>query len=213
LKDWGCANQLDLDFFAVDNFYIANNTMKDDSDVFAFVDSDAFSFATTLIMSKTPSIKNERDRVFVENYGKDHKSEVVVKPEIKESVYIGSCLGGTFKVETKAKGVTINKCENIAVILHGVVGNVEVVNCKKVQIQLNGTAPIFQVDSSDRTSIYLSPDELKTSFKVYSAKSSSTNVYTPSGEDENVEHAIPEQIVSHLHNGKLVSEVVVPGKE
>jgi len=68
------------------------------------------------------------------------------------------------------------------------------------------------VDSSDRTSIYLSPDELKTTFKVYSAKSSSTNVYTPSG-DESVEHAIPEQIVSHLHNGKLVSEVVIPGKE
>jgi len=163
-------------------------------------------------MSKTPGIKTERERVFVENYPKDHKEQVVVKPEIKETVFLGSNKGGVFKVETKCKGVTVSNCENIAVLLNAVVGNVEVVNCKKVQIQLSGTAPIFQVDASDRTSIHLSAEAVTGGTRVYTAKSASTNIYTPSG-DEEAEHALPEQFVSQIKSGKLHTEVVFPGKE
>jgi len=146
------------------------------------------------------------------NYPKDHKEQVVVKPELKETVFLGNNKGGVFKVETKAKGVTISNCENIAVFLTSVVGNVEVVNCKKVQVQIAGTAPIIQVDASDRTSIHLSAGAVAGGTRVYSAKSASTNIYTPQGDDEQ-EHAVPEQFVSQVKSGKLHTEVVIPGKE
>jgi len=114
--------------------------------------------------------------------------------------------------DPKVKGVTISNCEGIAVLLHSVVGNVEIVNCKKVQVQLSGTAPIFQIDASDRTSVHLSADAVTGGTRVYTAKSTSTNVYTPQGEEE-LEHTVPEQIVSQIRNGKLHTEVIVPGKE
>eukprot|EP00456_Euglypha_rotunda_P039986 TRINITY_DN3084_c0_g1_i3.p1 TRINITY_DN3084_c0_g1~~TRINITY_DN3084_c0_g1_i3.p1 ORF type:complete len:171 (+),score=36.17 TRINITY_DN3084_c0_g1_i3:43-555(+) len=162
-----------------------------------------------------PTIKTERDRVFVENYGKDTKDPVTVKPEIKETVYIGNCSGGQYKVETKCKGVTINKCENITIQLAPVVGNAEIMNCKKVTIYFGGAVPIIQVDGSERISLHIHKDAIDAKVRVYTAKSSSVNVYIPGAkeEDDETEVAIPEQVVSTINGKALSSEVVIPGKE
>jgi len=175
------------------------------------------SFSSGLITKEAPKphIKTERDRVFVENYGKDTKDPVVVKPELKETVYIGNCTGGSFKVETKCKGVTINKCDNITIQLPPVVGNTEVMNCKKTHLHFTSTCPIIQVDGSERVSIHLSKDGVDQKTRIYTAKSSSVNVYIPGAkeDDDEIEVPVPEQIVSYIEKTKLHSEVVVPGKE
>jgi len=71
------------------------------------------------------------------------------------------------------------------------------------------------VDGSERVSIHLSKGTVDQKARIYTAKSSSINVYIPGAKDDDdeIEIAVPEQIVSHIDKNKLHSEVVVPGKE
>jgi len=161
--------------------------------------------------AKVAGIKKERDRVFVENYGKDQKDEVKVSPELKETVYFGNIEGGTFKIESKCKGITINKCKNCSIVFPTIVGNLEIANSSKVQIQATGDVPIIQIDGSERLSIYISDAKCAESVKIYSAKSTSNNVYFPSGEDM-AEFPLPEQFVSLYKGGKLESNVASKGE-
>jgi hypothetical protein len=160
--------------------------------------------------AKAPSIKNERDRVFVENYPKDHKDPVDVKAELKETVYFGNCQGGVFKVNGKCKGITVNKCSNISIIFSTIVGNLELANLSKVQVQIDGDCPIIQMDACERCGVYIKEAKTASTVKIYSAKGTANNVYFPKGDDME-ECPLPEQIVSQFKSGKLESHV--GGKE
>lgn len=132
------------------------------------------------------------------------------------------------------KNLTISGCENIGVVVDDIVTTVEIINCKKVQVQAKNSAGSWIVDKCDRTTIYLPEGSVKDKVRVESASklsrvtqqtptqavvvscmSSATNVLhsTPGGEDM-VENAIPEQIQSTFTLGaKPVHEVVIPDAE
>ena len=76
-------------------------------------------------------------------------------------------------------------------------------------LQITGTAPIIQLDSTDSGQIYLSKDSL--GIEITTAKCSSINVSLPvQGEEDGVfeEQAIPEMLKTVVRDGKLVTTIV-----
>ena len=152
--------------------------------------------------------KKERDRHFIEKYTKDQKEPVSVSPDIKETVYIGNCSDVTVIVETKSKGITLNNCTNVSVLIkNNVVGPVEVVNSKKCNVQTQGEVGIWQIDRSASTNVYLSEVAVEKNNPIFTAQSTATNIFMPKGDDM-VELPVPEMFSSTIKDGELVTEVV-----
>jgi adenylyl cyclase-associated protein len=84
-----------------------------------------------------------------------------------------------------------------------------VTNSPSFALQITGSAPTIQIDSTDSGQIYLSKGCLAT--ELTTAKCSSINVSLPvEGEEEGIfdEHAIPEMLKTVVKDGKLVTTVV-----
>jgi adenylyl cyclase-associated protein len=97
----------------------------------------------------------------------------------------------------------------ISVLVQSVVSSISVTASPSFQLQITGTAPMIQLDSTDSGQIYLSKDSLGT--EVTTAKCSSINISLPvEGEEEGVfeEQPIPEMLKTVVQNGKLVTTVV-----
>ena len=94
-------------------------------------------------------------------------------------------------------------------LVDSVISTVSVTNSPSFALQITGSAPTIQLDSTDTGQIYLSKDCLAT--ELTTAKCSSINVSLPvEGEEEGVfdEHAIPEMLKTVVEDGKLVTVVV-----
>lgn len=89
------------------------------------------------------------------------------------------------------------------------ISSVSITKSPSFQIQITGTAPTIQVDSTDSGQIYLSKGCL--GVEITTAKCSAINVSLPvEGEDDGVfqEQAVPEMLKSVVKDGKLVTSVV-----
>lgn len=76
-------------------------------------------------------------------------------------------------------------------------------------VQVTGTVPMIQVDTTDSGQIYLSKDSLTA--EITTAKCSAINVSLPEeGEEEGVftEHPVPEMLRTVVKDGKLVTSVM-----
>ena len=76
-------------------------------------------------------------------------------------------------------------------------------------MQITGTAPMIQLDSTDSGQIYLSKASLNV--EITTAKCSAINISIPvEGEEEGVfeEQAVPEMLRTLVKDGKLVTTVV-----
>lgn len=85
------------------------------------------------------------------------------------------------------------------------VSAVEIVNCKSVQVQIQGKTPTISVDKTDSGQLYISNECFDV--EIVTSKSSSINVNLPEmGENgDYVEKPIPEQLKSTIVDGKLIS--------
>ena len=84
-----------------------------------------------------------------------------------------------------------------------------ITNSPSFALQITGSAPTIQVDSTDSGQIYLSKDCL--GVELTTAKCSSINVSLPvEGEEEGVfaEQAVPETLKTVVKDGKLLTTVV-----
>lgn len=89
------------------------------------------------------------------------------------------------------------------------ISSISVTNSPSFALQITGTAPTIQLDSTVSGQIYLSKDCLGT--EITTAKCSSINVSLPvPGEEEGVfeEQAVPEMLKTVIKDGKLVTTVV-----
>ena len=87
--------------------------------------------------------------------------------------------------------------------------SISVTRAPSFVLQITGTAPIIQLDSTDSGQIYLSKDSL--GIEITTAKCSSINVSLPvQGEEDGVfeEQAIPEMLKTVVRDGKLVTTIV-----
>jgi len=104
--------------------------------------------------------------------------------------------------------LTVN-CVKTSVLVDSVISTVSVTNSPSFALQITGSAPTIQLDSTDSGQIYLSKDCL--GVEITTAKCSSINVNLPvEGEEDGVfeEAAIPEMLKTIVKGGKLVTTVV-----
>lgn len=123
----------------------------------------------------------------------------------KQQVYLYNCEDLTVVVQGKFKSLAIDTCKNVSVVYDTLISGTEVVNCKKIQLQVNGVCPVFTVDKTHGILVWLSKESLAVS-SFATAQSSEMNVSFPDGEDQK-ELPIPEQFVHKLEGGVVKSEV------
>jgi adenylyl cyclase-associated protein len=95
------------------------------------------------------------------------------------------------------------------VLVDSVISSVSVTASPSFAIQITGSAPTIQLDSTDSGQIYLSKDCL--GVEIFTAKCSAINVSLPvEGEEEGIfaEKPIPEMLRTTIQNGALVTGVV-----
>lgn len=94
-------------------------------------------------------------------------------------------------------------------LVDSVISSISVTNSPSFAVQITGTAPTIQLDSTDSGQIYLSKQCL--GVEITTAKCSSINVSLPvEDEEEGVfdEHPIPEMFRTVVKDGKLVTAAV-----
>ena len=85
------------------------------------------------------------------------------------------------------------------------ISSAEVVNSKKIQLQVTGVCPVFTIDKTQNILIWLSKESLDVS-SFATSLSSEMNVSFPDGDDQK-ELPIPEQFVHKVNAGSITSEV------
>lgn len=150
---------------------------------------------------------DNQSRWYVSGLDKDTSEPVEITSKgLKDSVYVEKCSGGVVKIVGKINALTINNCSGTGIVFDDAVSIAEVINSKKVQVQVIGSVPTLVVDKSADIALYAS-EKSKTISKIVSSESSSINYLTPEGDDM-IEHPVPYQISSEIKDGKLVSSVV-----
>lgn len=126
--------------------------------------------------------------------------------DAKEQVYIYNCVGVTVKINKKFKSLILDKCTNCNVVYDTLISSAEMVNCKKIQLQVLGVCPVFTIDKTNNVLIWLSKESISVSTFTTSL-SSEMNVSFPDGDDQK-ELPIPEQFVHKLGDKLTLSSEV-----
>uniref|UniRef100_A0A8C0XP04 C-CAP/cofactor C-like domain-containing protein n=1 Tax=Castor canadensis TaxID=51338 RepID=A0A8C0XP04_CASCN len=136
-------------------------------------------------------------------YQEDRNDLVISETELKQVAYIFKCDKSTLQIKGKINSITIDNCKKFGLVFDNVVGIVEVINSKDIQIQVMGRVPTISINKTEGCHIYLSEDALDC--ELVSAKSSEMNVLIPQDGDYR-EFPVPEQFKTVWDGSKLVTE-------
>lgn len=145
---------------------------------------------------------------------------------MNQSVNLYNCSNTTVVVEGKINALNLSmffsatyrahdnfyalvRCTKTSVLINSVVASISITASPSFTIQVIGTVPMIQVDTTDSGQIYLSKASLTA--EITTAKCSAINVSLPvEGEEEGVfdEHPIPEMLKTVVKDGKLFTTVV-----
>ncbi|KAH9842539.1 cyclase-associated protein [Rhodofomes roseus] len=142
-------------------------------------------------------------------YQENESALTVDNVELNQTVNLYGCKSSTIIIKGKVNAVTLVNCIKTSILVENVISAVSVTNCPSFALQITGSAPTIQLDSTDSGQIYLSKDCL--GVEITTAKCSSINVSLPEeGEEEGVftEHPIPEMFRTMIQDGKLVTTAV-----
>jgi adenylyl cyclase-associated protein len=147
--------------------------------------------------------------------------------EISHLVNLFGCKNSTIIIKGKINAVTIGaypqltsqgclvtqsipvNCTKTSVLVESVISSVSVTSSPSFALQITGSAPTIQLDSTDSGQIFLSKDCLNT--EIMTAKCSSINISLPvEGEEDGVfeEKPVPEMLLTKIQDGKLITTVV-----
>ncbi|XP_075388521.1 adenylyl cyclase-associated protein 2 [Tenrec ecaudatus] len=136
-------------------------------------------------------------------YQEDRSDLVIEDIELKQVAYIFKCNKSTLQMKGKINSITIDNCKNFGLVFDNVVGIVEVINSKDIQIQVMGKVPTISINKTEGCHIYLSEDALDC--EIVSATSSEMNILIPQDRDYR-EFPVPEQFKTVWDGSKLVTE-------
>jgi adenylyl cyclase-associated protein len=155
------------------------------------------------------STQLELDRKWVVEHHRGDREIVVDKTDPKHTVYVYNCHDCVVQVRGKVNAVSVDGCRKTGVVFDTVIASCELVNCAGVQVQCLGTVPTVSVDKCDGAQVFVPARVAARDFQLVTAKSSEVNVtVVPDAADEGadaVEHAVPEQFISHFKDGRLVT--------
>ncbi|SPJ08144.1 cyclase-associated protein, putative [Plasmodium sp. DRC-Itaito] len=156
-------------------------------------------------MASEGSIQLKDDQWDVINY-KDGKIVKLSQVELNNAVNIYNCENTTFVIENnKFKSLQIEKCVKCNVVLNNLISSIEIINSKKVKIQVLGKSSSISIDKCTGVECYLSKENVECEFTT--ALSSEMNIHIQGQDEEWTEITIPEQFQHHLENGKLTTRV------
>ncbi|XP_075069210.1 adenylyl cyclase-associated protein 2 [Mixophyes fleayi] len=130
-------------------------------------------------------------------------SLVISETELKQVAYIFKCKKSTLQIKGKINSIIIDNCTKLGLVFDDVVGIVEVINSKDVQIQVTGKVPTISINKTDGCHVYLSESSIDC--EIVSAKSSEMNILVPHNGDYK-EFPVPEQFKTSWDGTKLVTE-------
>ncbi|XP_037119932.1 adenylyl cyclase-associated protein 2 [Syngnathus acus] len=152
---------------------------------------------------KPPLLKLDGKKWRVENF--EHKHDLMIEEtELRQVVYVFACSNATLHVKGKLNSIIVDNCKKLGLVFDNVVGIVEIINSKAVQLQVLGSVPTISINKTEGCQLYLSQQSL--SCHVVSAKSSEMNVLIPQGDDDYKELPLPEQFKTVWDGSKLVTE-------
>ena len=136
---------------------------------------------------------------------------ILDKVELNHSVYIFGCKNSTIQIKGKVTTVGVDSCTKTALCLESAISSLDVVNSKSVQVQILGRVPTVSLDKVDSCMVYLSKECLDADFLT--SKCSALNILTPDSteagrEGDFVERAVPEQFLTKIVDGKMVTTAV-----
>ncbi|XP_028851770.1 adenylyl cyclase-associated protein 2 isoform X3 [Denticeps clupeoides] len=134
----------------------------------------------------------------------EHKHDLVIEEtELKQVVYLYNCSSSTLQVKGKVNSIIVDNCRKLGLLFDNVVGIVEVINSKDIQLQVVGKVPTISINKTEGCHVYLSQEALNC--EIVSAKSSEMNVLIPHGDDYK-EFPVPEQFKTVWNGLKLFTE-------
>uniref|UniRef100_A0A673TI76 Adenylyl cyclase-associated protein n=1 Tax=Suricata suricatta TaxID=37032 RepID=A0A673TI76_SURSU len=136
-------------------------------------------------------------------YQENRPDLVISETELKQVAYIFNCNKSTLQMKGKINSITIDNCKKFGLVFDNVVGIVEVINSKDIQMQVMGKVPTISINKTEGCHIYLSEDALDC--EIVSAKSSEMNVLIPQDGDYR-EFPVPEQFKTAWDGSRLVTE-------
>ncbi|XP_053102667.1 adenylyl cyclase-associated protein 2 isoform X2 [Hemicordylus capensis] len=152
--------------------------------------------------SHCPVLELEGKKWRVE-YQEDKNDLLITDTELKQVAYIFKCSKSTLQIKGKINSVILDNCRKFGLVFDNVVGIVEVINSKDIQIQVLGKVPTISVNKTEGCHIYLSEESLDC--EIVSAKSSEMNILIPQDGDYK-EFPVPEQFKTSWDGCKLVTD-------
>ncbi|KAJ7172633.1 adenylate cyclase associated N terminal-domain-containing protein [Mycena filopes] len=142
-------------------------------------------------------------------YQENESSLTVDECQLNQVVNIFGCKNSVIQIQGKVNAITLVNCVKTSVLVDSVVSSISVTNSPSFALQITGSAPMIQLDSTDSGQIYLSKGSLAA--EITTAKCSAINVSLPvEGEEEGIfeEQAVPEMLKTVVVNGKLTTTVI-----
>nr|XP_020462558.1 adenylyl cyclase-associated protein 2 [Monopterus albus]XP_020462559.1 adenylyl cyclase-associated protein 2 [Monopterus albus] len=155
------------------------------------------------VQKRAPLLGLEGKKWRVENFEQKHDL-MIEDTELKQVVYVFNCNNSTLQIKGKINSIIIDNCKKLGLVFENVVGIVEIINSKAIQVQVLGTVPTISINKTEGCQVYLSKDSL--SCDIVSAKSSEMNILVPEGDDDYREFPVPEQFKTVWDGSKLVTE-------
>ncbi|EIN07817.1 hypothetical protein PUNSTDRAFT_103929 [Punctularia strigosozonata HHB-11173 SS5] len=143
-------------------------------------------------------------------YQENEHGLTVEDTERSQTVNLFGCKNATVVIKGKCNAVTLVQCTKTSVLVDSVISSISVTSSPSFTLQITGSAPTIQLDSTDSGQIYLSKACADT-IEIFSAKCSAINVSLPvEGEEEGVfeERAMPEMLRTVVQKGQLVTSIV-----
>jgi len=161
--------------------------------------------AKAVEVKKEPKLELRQGTWFCENY---ENTEVEIKEgQMKQNVYIYNCNGTVVKISDKVKSVQVDKCNKTGIVFQSVVSTFEVVNSKRITIQIVESCPSFNVDKTSGVQLILSEESVKNPPQIITSNATELNLVVPGpkADSDPVELPLPEQFLTVFENGKLTT--------
>ncbi|KAG8005208.1 Adenylyl cyclase-associated protein 2, partial [Nibea albiflora] len=163
----------------------------------------AVSSPKAAVQKRPPLLELEGKKWRVENFEQKHDL-VIEETELKQVAYIFNCNNSTLQIKGKINSIIIDNCKKLGLVFENVVGIVEIINSKAIQLQVLGNVPTISINKTEGCQVYLSKDAINCD--IVSAKSSEMNIMIPQEDDEYKEFPVPEQFKTVWDGSKLVTE-------
>ncbi|KAK5883649.1 hypothetical protein CesoFtcFv8_019952 [Champsocephalus esox] len=154
------------------------------------------------VQKRPPLMMLDGKKWRVENFEQKHDL-VIEETELKQVVYVFGCNNSTLQIKGKINSIIIDNCKKLGLVFENVVGIVEIINSKSIQIQVLGKVPTISINTTEGCQVYLSKDSLNCD--IVSAKSSEMNILVPQDDDYR-EFPVPEQFKTVWNGCRLVTE-------